>query len=188
MFSYQLAKNEINIQIQKSENVHNANKTVRINTVKYISEIRKHTKKVEIRTVVWLQDGCKCMDCSPLWLWGCQATVFTLPSITRGGGRCPDLSWKAQSFVILIQGTERARLTLGNWWGRGGILYLGSKGPPCCQNHQPSPSSLTSLLHLIFDIVGQDHFLKGSFFHPLFCRSSTPAFSFPALFHQLLAS
>ena len=58
MFSYQLAKNEINIQIQKSENEHNANKTVRINMVKYISEIRKHTKKVEIRTVVWLQDGC----------------------------------------------------------------------------------------------------------------------------------
>ena len=66
MFSYQLAKNEINIQIQKSENEHNANKTVRINMVKYISEIRKHTKKVEIRTVVWLQDGCKCMDCLPL--------------------------------------------------------------------------------------------------------------------------
>ena len=111
-----------------------------------------------------------------------------LPSITRGGGRCLDLSWKAQSFVIIIQGTERARITLGNWWGRGGILYLGSKGPPCCQNHPPSPSSLTSLQHLIFDIVGQDHFLKGSFFHPLFCHSSTPAFSFPALFHQLLAS
>ena len=39
---------------------------MRINTVKYISEIRKHTKKVEIRKVVWLQDCCKCMDCSPL--------------------------------------------------------------------------------------------------------------------------
>ena len=118
-FNIKLAKNEINIQIQKSENEQNANKTMRINMVKKkISEIRKHTKKVKIRKAVRLQDGCECMDCPPLWLWGCQETVATLPSITRGGERCPDLSWKAQSCIIIIQGTKRACLTLGNWPGR----------------------------------------------------------------------
>ena len=66
------------------------------------------------------------MDCPPLWLWGCQATAATLPSITRGGERSPDLSWKAQSFVIIIQGTKRACLTLGSWPGRQAFSTWGA--------------------------------------------------------------
>lgn len=64
-------------------------------------------------------------------------------------------------YAPLLSLSKAQKIPASPWGVVEGVLSLGNRGTPCCPVHQPSPSLPTSLQHLIFDIVGQDCFLKG---------------------------